>query len=112
MSAGGPVLDPPHVQHCAIEVDLVPTQIADLSRPKPVAECEQDHRGVPMTVSVGLGGLDQASTSPTVRCSRARSSTFRRRVGATVRKILVDATNFSAEFFNDSPRARTRTVRT
>jgi hypothetical protein len=59
MRAGGPVLDPPHVQHRAIEFDLVPAQVADLSSPESVPEGEQDHCGIAVTVAVGLGGLDQ-----------------------------------------------------
>ena len=59
MRARRPVLDPPHVQHRAIEVDLVPAPIADFSCPEAVAESDQDHGRVPMTIPFGPGGLDQ-----------------------------------------------------
>src|SRR6266849_6999712 len=59
MGARGAVLDPPHVEHRAIEVDLVPAQVTDLGRPQPVAEGHQDHGGIPVAVAVALGGLDQ-----------------------------------------------------
>src|SRR6266446_6859987 len=59
MRAGGAVLDPAHVEHCPIEVDLVPAQVADFGRPEPVAEGDQDHGRVPVAISIGLGGLDQ-----------------------------------------------------
>jgi len=58
MRAWCAVLDPPHVQHGGAEVDLVPAQVADLCRPKAVAEGDEDHGRVPMAVAVGLGGLD------------------------------------------------------
>jgi hypothetical protein len=41
------------------EVHLVPAQVADLNRPQPMAEGHQDHGGVPVTVPIGLGGLDE-----------------------------------------------------
>ncbi len=59
MRARRPVLDPAHVKHCAIEVDLVPAQVADLSSPESVPEGDQDCGGVTVPVSVGLGGLNQ-----------------------------------------------------
>ena len=59
MGAGGPVLDAAHVQHRGIELHLVPTQVAKLGCPKPVPEGQQDHGGVPVPVSIGLGGFDQ-----------------------------------------------------
>ncbi len=59
MRAWGAVLDPPHMEHRAIEVDLVTAQVADLGRPEPVAERHQDHGGVPVTVAVCLRSLDQ-----------------------------------------------------
>jgi hypothetical protein len=36
--AGSAILDPPHVQHRGIELDLIPTQVAELGRPQPVPE--------------------------------------------------------------------------
>jgi hypothetical protein len=47
------------MEHGAIEIDLVPAQVADLGGPEPVPEGDEDHGGVPMTVPVSLGGLDQ-----------------------------------------------------
>jgi hypothetical protein len=59
MSARGAVLDAADVQHRGVEFDLIPTEAADLGRPEPVPESDQDHGGVPMPVPVRLGGLDQ-----------------------------------------------------
>jgi hypothetical protein len=47
------------MEHGAAEVDLVPAEVANLGRPEPVPEGDQDHGRVPMTVAVGLGGVDQ-----------------------------------------------------
>ena len=58
MRAWRAVLDPPHVEHGAIE-DLVPAQVADLGRPETMPEGDDDHGRVPMAIAVGLGGLDQ-----------------------------------------------------
>jgi hypothetical protein len=43
MCAWRPILDPAHVQDRGTEVDLVPTQVADLGRPQPMPERDQDH---------------------------------------------------------------------
>jgi len=59
VSARRPVLDPADVEDGGTEFDLVPTEIAQLGRPQPVAEGDQDHGGVPVPMSVGLGHLDQ-----------------------------------------------------
>jgi hypothetical protein len=59
MGAGCTVLDSPHVQDRALEVDLVPAQVADLGGAQPVPEGHEDQGRVPVTVAVGLGGLDQ-----------------------------------------------------
>jgi hypothetical protein len=59
MGAGCAVLDPPHVQDGAVEVDLVPAQVTGLGGTQPVPEGHQDHGRVPVTVPVGLGRLDQ-----------------------------------------------------
>jgi hypothetical protein len=45
--ARSPVLDPPHVKHSPVEVDLVPAQVADLGRPQPVTKGEQDNTNSP-----------------------------------------------------------------
>jgi len=58
-----PILHPPHVQHRAIEVDLVPAQVADLSGPEPMPEGDQDH-------GRSLHGPG-AEPSPFVFCQRA-----------------------------------------
>jgi hypothetical protein len=57
--AGRSILCPPDVEHRTVEVDLVPTQIADLGRPQTVTVGQQDHGGVAMTVAIALGGLEQ-----------------------------------------------------
>jgi hypothetical protein len=59
MRARGAVLDPADMEHAAFEIDLIPTKVADLGRPQPVPEGEQDHGGVAVTVPVALGRLDQ-----------------------------------------------------
>jgi hypothetical protein len=59
MGTRGAVLDPAHVEYGTIEVDLVPTQVADFSCPQPMAEGDQDHGRVPVTVAIVLRGLDQ-----------------------------------------------------
>jgi hypothetical protein len=46
------------MEHRAVEVDLVPAQVADLGRPEPVTKGEQDYGRVTMAMSVALGGLD------------------------------------------------------
>jgi len=50
---------PPNVEYCAIEVDLIPAEVAQLSRAQPVPESHQDHGRIPVAVPVLLGGLDQ-----------------------------------------------------
>src|SRR5258707_10038798 len=52
---------------------------------------------------LALAASISVSTSPGVRCSRVRGSTFDRRVGATVRKTSVGAISWSAEFVNEIP---------
>jgi hypothetical protein len=59
MRALRPVLDPAGVEDGAIEVDLIPAQIADLGRLQAVPKGDQDHGGIAMTVSVGFGSIDQ-----------------------------------------------------
>ncbi len=139
MRARRPVLDPPHVEHSAIEVDLVPAQVADLGRPQPMPEGDQDHARIAMAVAVGFGGLDQGFDltkrqvlagaklgvrSACPQCARAIGFLGSRRPvdacrrfldGArrrNVRKISVGAINWSAEFVNEITLAREATVRT
>jgi hypothetical protein len=57
--AWGAVLDPADLQGYAGEVDLFPTQVADLGGPQPVPVGEQDHVRVTMAVTVAPDGLDQ-----------------------------------------------------
>ena len=55
----GRVLDPPHVQDGAVEVDLVPTQVAGLGGAQPMPEGQEEHGRVLVTVAVALGGFDK-----------------------------------------------------
>jgi hypothetical protein len=73
------------VERRAVEVDLVPAQIADLGRPEAMPEGDQDHGGVAVTVPVALGGLDQTFDLGDVRCSRMRRSAF----GASPEQLFV-----------------------
>jgi hypothetical protein len=59
MRARGAVLDPAHVEHRAIEVHLVPAEVADFGIPQPMPKRNQDHGRVSMAATVGLGGIDQ-----------------------------------------------------
>jgi len=102
-SAGDPTLGPTDMHDGAIEAHLVPAQVANLGRPEPVPKGDQDHGRIPMTVAVSLRGLDQGVDLAGCQCSRVLSSAFGRRVGATVRKISVGTTNFSAELSNEIP---------
>ncbi len=40
----------PHVEHAAFEINLVPTESAQLGYAETVPICDEDHRGVTMTV--------------------------------------------------------------
>jgi hypothetical protein len=64
MGAWHAVLDPPHMQDRRSELDLVPTQVAQLGSPQPVPEGDQDHGGVPVTVAVRLGRLGLNRSPP------------------------------------------------
>jgi hypothetical protein len=59
MCARGAILDAADVEVGAIEVHLVPTEVAQLRRPKPMPECHEDRGRVPMAVPSPPGGLDQ-----------------------------------------------------
>jgi hypothetical protein len=59
MRARGAILDATDVEVGAIEVHLIPTEIAQLSRPKSMPECHEDRGCVSMAVPSLLGGLDQ-----------------------------------------------------
>ena len=59
MGAGRAVLDPANVQVSGLEVHLLPTQIANLGCPQTVAEGQQDHERVAMTVAIVFCRLDQ-----------------------------------------------------
>src|SRR6266536_3495380 len=47
---------PADVQDAHLEIDLLPAQIHELGRPEPVAEGQEDHRGVAMA----RGRMDQS----------------------------------------------------
>jgi len=72
MGAGDPTLGPTDVHDGAIEAHLIPTQVAELGRPEPMAEGDEDNGRIPVTVAVSLGGLDQG-VDPR-RASNARGS--------------------------------------
>jgi hypothetical protein len=59
VGARGAVLDPPDVKHRAVEVDLVPAEVADVGCPQAVPVGEQDNGGVAVTIAVAPGRLDQ-----------------------------------------------------
>jgi hypothetical protein len=73
--AGIPALGPTYMQAPDGEVDIIPAQRHQLRGPKPVAVSNQDSRGVPMPSAVLFGGLNERSTSRSVRYSRLRLST-------------------------------------
>src|SRR5215470_19715190 len=54
-----PVLGPPDVTQHAVEVYLLPAQVTQLGGTQAMPEGDQDHGSVPISVSVGLGSLDQ-----------------------------------------------------
>jgi hypothetical protein len=47
------------MQRGRIEIDLLPSQVADLRRPQPVPVGHKDHAGVSVTVAIVLCRLDQ-----------------------------------------------------
>jgi hypothetical protein len=53
------VLDPADVEHGAVEVDLVPSEVADLGRPQAVPVSEEHHGRVSVAVPVSPRGLNQ-----------------------------------------------------
>jgi hypothetical protein len=59
MGARGAILDAADVEVAAIEVHLVPTQVAQLRRPESMPECHEDRGSVSMAVPSLPGGLDQ-----------------------------------------------------
>ena len=64
MHAGIPPLGPAYMQAPGGEVDVVPTQRDQFRRSQTVAIGDQDGRGIPMPVSVLLGGLDEPLDLP------------------------------------------------
>jgi hypothetical protein len=46
------------VDYSGFEVDLLPTQVTNLSRPQPMPISEQDHRRIAMTMPVRSGNLN------------------------------------------------------
>jgi hypothetical protein len=76
MGTGRAVLDPPHVQNGAVEVDLVPAQIAGLSGAQPVPE---DRGRVPGTVAAPSDGAPVGrAVLPSLARRDARPCAFRR----------------------------------
>jgi hypothetical protein len=66
-----------------------------------MAEGDQDHGRIPVTVTVGIGRLDQDFDLAGREVLTVRSSAFGRRIGATARKILAGAISLNAEFVNE-----------
>jgi len=50
---------PAHVEHGAIEVDLIPAKIADLGGTQPVPEGQQDHGAIPVPIAIVASSLHQ-----------------------------------------------------
>src|ERR1700683_4719652 len=60
MDARRPVLDPPHVEQSPTEIDLLPTQRAQLRRAQPMPVRYKDHCRIAMTVAPAIArGVDQ-----------------------------------------------------
>jgi hypothetical protein len=59
MRARDAILDAADVEVGAIEVHLIPTEVAQLRRPKSMPECHEDRGCVSMAVPSLLGSLDQ-----------------------------------------------------
>src|SRR5450631_211741 len=57
--AGAALLDPADVQAGCYEVDLIPAQVGQFGRSQAMSVGHEDHRAVPMTPSVSLGGRKQ-----------------------------------------------------
>lgn len=55
-----PLLQPGHVQHPALEIDLVQFECAGLGHPQPVAEHQEDQAAVAQLGAAAAGGRDQA----------------------------------------------------
>ena len=53
------LLGPADVQDGLGEIDLIPTQVDKLGRPRTVPEGDKDHGGIPVTPAIDLGGTDQ-----------------------------------------------------
>ncbi len=54
------LLQPGHVQHPALEIDLVQFECAGLGHPQPVAEHQEDQAAVAQLGAAAAGGRDQA----------------------------------------------------
>jgi hypothetical protein len=59
MRARDAILDAADVEVGAIEVHLIPTEVAQLRRPKSMTECHEDRGSVSMAVPSLPGGLNQ-----------------------------------------------------
>jgi hypothetical protein len=60
MGTRATLLDPADVQRGRGEVDLIPAQVRQLGRSQAMAIGHKDHRAVPVTPAVSLGGLEQS----------------------------------------------------
>ena len=85
-------------QHLGRELNLVPAQVAEFGRPKPMPEGQQDHGRVPVTVAVGLGGLDQGVDLAWRQVLPGTKFGVRASVGATVRFTSVGVTSLRCDF--------------
>jgi hypothetical protein len=103
--------DPADVHHGAVEVDLVPAQIADLGCPQAVPVVRRTMVASRWPCRLPRAASISASTSPGVRCSRVRRSAFALRFGATVRFTSVGATTRRWDFAMQNRRPRMSTVR-
>jgi hypothetical protein len=54
-----PILDPSDVDGCAVEVDLLPSQVNDFPGPQPMPEGKEDHQRIALPPSVAPRSGDQ-----------------------------------------------------
>jgi hypothetical protein len=99
------------VQDGAVEVDLVPAQVAGLGGAQPVPEGHQDHGRIPVTVSVGLGGLDQSLDLAGRQVLPGPKLCVRTLTGATVRFTSVGVASLRCDFAMENSPPQIETVR-
>jgi hypothetical protein len=58
VGAGRAVLEAADVEAGRLEIDLVPAQVTDFSRPQTVPEGQEHHERVAVTIAVVLGPFD------------------------------------------------------